>query len=818
MWQPTPDYLQNVTNLITEAFSSPSNVRQKEIAQQIEKLQQDSQFPCYLLCVLRNSNLPLNIRLASGYTLKSSLEKNLELPWNCLEFLQKGILGALEDTSLTSATSSIAAAFYLKVDGWPQLLELLAQKTEQEYSMSTFLKVLEDISVYPAMIDLLETSEYQEPLKVLVPKLLVCAESGAVYAIKCFNLLVNIMPSVLIPVVPRYLEALLRLKNLEYTEIREQVAEGLFALSSTRKDLVSSRFSECAEFMLQMLHTKPGCNFFSEWLERKNLVFPYLVPLLSYLLNNLKVTQEDLMEIMPEQEQARFEKESEVSRWTQRRESSVLLDSLARHFGDQCFHILQQQIETLVMDSDWVNVESGLLAVGALAQGAHNAIVPYLPKLFNFFLQQMQNPQRLVKSMALWTASRFTDDIIQTEMFKPYLQSVMRCVMEPDHLVQVAACTAFCVLVCRNPLELFEYLDEVLKIFSQAFEHYTGKALLNLLDAIASIADVLGEDLNQENYVSSILPPLIKLWNKTQDNDKLIWTLSETLTSLTLALGSVMDRYANPLISRCCRLINLSVNGAEKQFAMKGLELAGAVIESVSCLPDLSELCSLVNQSLQDKDVGVRQYAAATSGDLFIKAQSCVLALIDDFATKLLNCIVLIQASEDISDLYLLATNNAVCSFAELTVQFTQTASPRIPEFLERVIPIAKQHLKIPQVKLNIMQSLGKVGLSNPHALAGALDEVFDHWCVSIKNMPHSDDKGNSFRGMCRALAVNPSVLDTKFQYFADAIVAYPEPDEDVNQMAGTIIHRVRDLAGDAWERYIAQLSFREAMRSRFGV
>ena len=87
----------------------------------------------------------------------------------------------------------------------------------------------------------------------------------------------------------------------------------------------------------------------------------------------------------------------------------------------------------------------------------------------------------------------------------------MKSIMSNENIVQQAACTAFCILISRNPEELYGYLDSILNIFGTCLEFYKGKALINLLDAVCSVADILGNSLKDVKYVGLLFDPVYKL-------------------------------------------------------------------------------------------------------------------------------------------------------------------------------------------------------------------------------------------------------------------------------------------------------------------
>jgi transportin-1 len=88
-----------------------------------------------------------------------------------------------------------------------------------------------------------------------------------------------------------------------------------------------------------------------------------------------------------------------------------------------------------------------------------------------------------------------------------------------------------------------------------AFNHYQAKNLLILYDAIATLADAVGSNLNQPQYIAILLPPFIAKWNSLEDSDRGLLPLLEALTAIAIALGPGFQEYAAPVFARCVRLI-----------------------------------------------------------------------------------------------------------------------------------------------------------------------------------------------------------------------------------------------------------------------
>ena len=84
------------------------------------------------------------------------------------------------------------------------------------------------------------------------------------------------------------------------------------------------------------------------------------------------------------------------------------------------------------------------------------------------------------------------------------------------------------------------------------FQH---KNLLILYDAIGTLADSVGPNLNKAEYINMLMPPLIAKWNQLRDEDKDLFPLLECLSSVATALQSGFLPYAEPVYNRCVSLV-----------------------------------------------------------------------------------------------------------------------------------------------------------------------------------------------------------------------------------------------------------------------
>lgn len=75
---------------------------------------------------------------------------------------------------------------------------------------------------------------------------------------------------------------------------------------------------------------------------------------------------------------------------------------------------------------------------------------------------------------------------------------LLKCVLDPNKKVQEAACSAFATLEEEACMELIPYLPVILETLVAAFGKYQAKNLLILYDAVGTLADSVGQYLNDE--------------------------------------------------------------------------------------------------------------------------------------------------------------------------------------------------------------------------------------------------------------------------------------------------------------------------------
>ena len=157
--------------------------------------------------------------------------------------------------------------------------------------------------------------------------------------------------------------------------------------------------------------------------------------------------------------------------------------------------------------------------------------------------------------------------------------------MDHNKRVQEAACSAFATLEEEACGELVPYLNYILETLVFAFTKYQKKNLLILYDAIGTLADSVGQHLNQQEYIEKLMPSLFAKWTGLKDDDRDLFPLLECLSSVATALGPGFQPYSEPVfqVNDTCSLLRndylwMIINYAERAFQVTFFQKLTTVI------------------------------------------------------------------------------------------------------------------------------------------------------------------------------------------------------------------------------------------------
>lgn len=155
--------------------------------------------------------------------------------------------------------------------------------------------------------------------------------------------------------------------------------------------------------------------------------------------------------------------------------SAAALDVLSNVFRDDILGILLPILKETLFHQNWEIKESGILVLGAIAEGCYTGISAHLDQLIPYLVQCLSDRKPLVRSIACWTLSRYAHWVVHQPhdlYLKPLVEELLKKVLDSNKRVQEAACSAFATLEEEAGTELVPYLPLILDTLVFAFKKY----------------------------------------------------------------------------------------------------------------------------------------------------------------------------------------------------------------------------------------------------------------------------------------------------------------------------------------------------------
>ncbi|KAI9202172.1 armadillo-type protein [Polychytrium aggregatum] len=517
--------------------------------------------------------------------------------------------------------------------------------------------------------------------------------------------------------------------------------------------------------------------------------------------------------------------------WNLRKCSAAALDVFATVFEDSLLEHLLPHLKNELFSQDWTHTESGILALGAVAEGCQDGMVAHLPALIPFLLQQLLHPKPLVRAITCWTLGRYSKWVVEipegvdpkahhSAYFVPMLQGLLHMVLDKNKRVQESGCSAFATLEEEAGDYLIPHLDIILQTLTHAFQLYQKKNLLILYDAVGTLADSVGAALSNERYAGVIMQPLIAKWDTINDDDRDIFPLLECLSSVAVALGGSFGPFSPPVWQRCLNIISTNLHRLQlaahdpsqievnKDFIIVSLDLLSGVAQGLNVMvePLVAQNSQLVITILlhciKDPVPEVRQSAYALLGDLAISAFGHIKPHLNQFLPEL------IQQIDPVSDPTRVSVcNNAAWAAGEIALQYQAEMQPWVNELLGRLIPLLNGHTTPKTLLENAAITVGRLGLVCPAMVAPHLAVFIHRWCEALKDIRDNLEKESAFMGLCKMVETNPAGVHERFFDFCEAISLWQRVSPELNDYFGRLLHQFKTNMGDEqWTKFLQSI------------
>ncbi|XP_048760058.1 transportin-1-like isoform X3 [Ostrea edulis] len=881
-WQPEENGLRQILQLLKES-QSPDTATQRNVQQKLEELNKYPDFNNYLIFVLTKLTTEDEpTRSLSGLILKNNVKAHFDkFPPEVTSFIKSECLSSIGNPSpLIRATIGILITTIVakgELRNWSELLPTLCNCLDSEdYNVcegafGALQKICEDTAE-----DL--DNDSTRPLNVLIPKFLQFFKHNSAkirsHAIACVNQFIISRTQALMVHIDSFIENLFFLATDEDTEVRKNVCRALVMLVEVRMDRLIPHINSIIEYM--MLRTQDdddsvaleACEYWLSLAEQpicKEVLQPHIERLIPILVKGMRYSEIDIIllkgdveedEMIPDKEsdiKPRFHKsrshtqkhqegeedgegsddgfddDDNLSDWNLRKCSAAALDVLANVFREEILPTLLPILKETLFHGEWEVKESGILVLGAIAEGCMNGMIPHLPELTPYLIGCLSDKKALVRSITCWTLSRYAHWVVGQphEMYlKPLMTELLKRVLDANKRVQEAACSAFATLEEEACTELVPYLGFILETLVYAFSKYQHKNLLILYDAIGTLADSVGHHLNKPEYVNMLMPPLIQKWNILKDEDKDLFPLLECLSSVATALQSGFLPYCEPVYQRCVNLVEQTLNQnfqaninqpeqydpPDKDFMIVALDLLSGLAEGlehhIESLVANSNILKLLFQCMQDPMPEVRQSSFALLGDLTKACFQHVKPCIADFMPIL---------GANLNPEFISVCNNATWAIGEISIKMGSDMQPYINLVLGPLVEIINRPNTPKTLLENTAITIGRLGLVCPQEVAPTLHQFIRQWCTSLRNIRDNEEKDSAFRGVCHMINVNPGGVVQDFIFFCDAIASWSQPKADLKEMFFKILHGFKNQVGeDNWTKFSDQ--FPQPLRERLAM
>nr|VZI04587.1 unnamed protein product [Spirometra erinaceieuropaei] len=844
-WTPHEDGIKTVLELLHNSQSADTNV-QRNVQVMLNDLNTRPDFVKYLMFVFS--------KLTSESKILSYLDFFIAcIKEECLSCMSDP-LPMIRSTAGTLITTIVSIG---GLQSWPEvlpkLIESLGSQDEclLQGTFDALKKICEDSK------DALEDESLAAALQTLIPKFIQFFSHPRpkirALSLSCANQFISNQSRVFLTHMDEYLQALFALAEDVDREVVKNVCSALVLLVEVRVDVLLPHMKNIIEYML--LRTQDpdeaialeACEF---WLSLSEIplcfqvLSGYLDRLIPVLIRGMKYSESDLALLsndlendshVPDKEcdiRPRFhksknrmqedEEEDEdyddyVGNWTLRKCSAAAVDVLANVFHSEILQYLLPMTKEALLSTDWELRESGILVLGAIAEGCMNDMVIYLPELCSFLIDALEDEKPLIRSITCWTLSRYAHWIVgqpHDQFLRPLIAELLKRILDGNKRVQESACSAFATLEEEACMDLVPYLEHILRTLVHALSQYQHKNLIILYDAIGTLADSVGHHLNRKEYEDLLMPALFAKWNALKDDDKDLFPLLECLSSVATALGIGFLPYCAPVFTRCLSLVEKTIQQSmahaaqpdlceqpDKDFMVVSLDLLSGITEGlgnhIEPLVANSQVVPLLYQCAQDPQPDVRQSTFALIGDL---TKVCFIHIKPQIGS-FMNVLAQNLSSENIS-----VCNNAIWAIGEICMQMGEEMQPYASLFIQPLVEIINRQNAPKTLHENAAITIGRLGYVCPREISSFLPTFIRTWCLSLRNIRDNEEKDSAFRGICNMITLNPPGVLEDFLFFCDAVASWNNPKEDLKQRFSSILQGFKTQVGEeAWSKFWTQ-------------
>ena len=739
---------------------------------------------------------------------------------------------------------------------FPELLSIAANDrgdilpSAQEGSIGALLKVCED-----RRDDLDREYEGQRPLQYIIPRILNITGSHLAkvraYAIACINVFIPQKSDSLLDSIDVILQQLFRLANDTDADVRRNLCRSFVLIVDIRPDKLTPHMEGLVEYLcLQQRNTEEtesaleAAEFWLAVSENDKMcasLEPYLQKIVPVLLDSMVYDEESVIRLSGDADDVEVDDraedikprfasskaprsftnghvpngcdldEGEISegadvddleaeeQWNLRKCSAAALDVLASNFHRLVFDIALEYLNNNLTHSEWPYREAAVLAMGAVAEGCMDAVAPALPNIVPYLTSLLNDTEPSVRLITCWALGRYSvwalnldDPEEKKRYFDPMLVGILEQMLDKVKRVQTAAASAFANMGEKAGKGLIPHCNAIIGTFVKCFEVYKDRNIFVLYDCIQTVADQVGPSLRNPDLINTLMPAIIKRWNKLSDSSQELFPLHECLSYIAAALGDGFAPFAVPTFARCIRIIhqnleqchlasgNAYIEGPDKDFLVTSLDLLSSIIQALEPAKSAELVQSsqprffeLLNYCMQDPSNDVRQSSYALLGDCAVNIYPQLHPFLPSLIPVAVEQLDIQHTKSDNGETAFSVINNACWSCGEIAMKYRQQLMPYAEDIYQKLRAIIDQQGTPVSVGENAVIAIGRLGVHSSSVLAPYLDDFIAMFLHIIEPVEQTDEKADAFLGLNCIIRQNPYAMGQCLPQYIEASLAY---------------------------------------------
>ncbi|KAK7526000.1 armadillo-type protein [Phyllosticta citriasiana] len=797
-WEPQPEPLRQLAQCLKDSLSGHDATTQKNAEIMLKQAKTAPDIDNYLAFLLSSSQPPAPVdlspesyhlaRSAAAVMLKNDIKCSYKMiPEPVKDYIRSVVINVLQDPNaqMRAYAGNVITEVVRQggILGWPQVLSDLIALVSND-SGSDNRRALD--KVYSGT----------RPLDFIVPKLVEFTNSPIpkvrANALAALNSFMPEQPRAIVDNLDNMLLALFRLATDPSSEVRKYVCRSFLHIAEISPERVIPHMDGLVDYLLVQQRSVDDPDLALDaaefWLcageddNLRNSLGPYLSKIVPVLLDSMVYSEDDILRLEGENEDADQEDKQEdikpifahskagrstatngdasnpdkvedyddddedgnpEDQWNLRKCSAAALDVLASVFHQPVFEVTLPYLKDNLKHQEWPNREAAVLALGAVADGCMEVVQPHLPELTQYLITLLNDKEPVVRQITCWSLGRYSawashlDPAGQQQYFEPMMDGILKRMLDRNKRVQEAASSAFANLEEKAGSQLSPYCAVIVRQFVECFARYKDRNMFILYDCLVEL----------------LMPALISRWNKVSDRSREMFPLLECLSYIASALGDLFAPFARPIFTRCINIIhqnleeyfvaanNPGFDDPDKDFLVTSLDLLSAIIQALD-EPKSTELVGtsqpnmleLLAYCMKDPNNDVRQSAYALLGDcaiyVFPQLQPFLPSLLEILITQL----DLENTIPEAEDNGFSVVNNACWSVGEIAMRQKEGMAPYVEQLLQRLATILFNGKMPMSLNENAAIALGRLGIGNAQALAPHLATFAPYFINAIKH------------------------------------------------------------------------------------